>query len=98
VFTDQDWTVGTFNALAGDPVGSDFTFGFPAAPSEIADALSLSQTVISGGQIELADAASLFAAGDYADAAQQAIIGSFDVNDFPVEQVFIGAVDQLLGL
>jgi hypothetical protein len=31
-------------------------------------------------------------------AAHEAIIGSFDVYDFPVEQVFIGAVDQLLGL
>jgi len=31
-------------------------------------------------------------------AAHEAIIGSFDVYDFRVEQVFTGAVDQLLGL
>jgi hypothetical protein len=36
--------------------------------------------------------------GDYATAAELSIIGSFDVYDIPVEQVFIGAVDQLLGL
>jgi hypothetical protein len=36
--------------------------------------------------------------GDYATAVEFSIIGSFDVYDFPVEQVFIGAVDPLLGL
>jgi hypothetical protein len=36
--------------------------------------------------------------GDYATAAELSIIGSFDVYDIPVEQVFLGAVDQLLGL
>ena len=84
---------GTVEALTNEPISSDFSVGLPV-PTDFADAVTIAQTIVSEGEGDLSDVASLLSAGEYGSAVYYDLFGTESLSVFPLEELLLGAVAQ----
>jgi hypothetical protein len=82
--------VGTLEALTDQPIQGSSSWAL-TTPADFADAWSVAQADVSGGESYLSQVAMLIADGNYGGALQLDLIGSDFVSVIPLEELLLGA-------